>query len=40
MHMEDLEVKDIRSRKTWLEVVTNDMMGLGLSIVDSLDHHS
>ena len=35
MHMDDLEVKGtrpgMRSRKTWLEVVKNDMIGFGLN---------
>ena len=38
--MKGIQGKYIRSRKTWLEVVTNDMMGQGLSIADALDLHS
>ena len=29
-----------RPRKTWLEVVRNDMKELGLASVDALDHHA
>ena len=39
-----IEVEGARSRgrprKTWLEVVTNDMKGVGLAGGDALDHHA
>ena len=29
-----------RTRKTWLEMVKNDMKGLGSASVDALDHYA
>ena len=30
----------LRPRKTWLEVVKNDLKGLGLASVNALDRHA
>ena len=35
-----IEVEGARSRKTCLEVVKNDMKGLGLASADFLDRHA